>query len=118
MASRSGDDRRQFRRVHAPVTCRAAALHARQAPPQRPVDISLGGLRIYASEEVHRGARLDLELFLTEGGSVNCTVEVVWVERLPPTAPARFDVGLRFLVISDHDRRRLGAVLEDAEDAA
>lgn len=116
VASSSGADRRQFRRVRAPVTCRAAGAHARIAAPQQPLDISLGGMRIYASEEVRSGTRLELELFLGEGGSVPCTVEVVWVEKLPPSAPARFDVGLRILVISDADRRRLRDVVDDAEE--
>ncbi len=83
---------------------------------QQPLDISLGGMRIYASEEVRCGARLELELFLGDGGSVPCTVEVVWVERLPPSAPARFDVGLRILVIAESDRRRLRGVLDEAEE--
>lgn len=99
------------------MTCRAAGLHLKQAPPQEPIDISLGGMRIYASEEVRRGARLDLELFLADNSSVTCTVEVVWVETLPPRAPARYDVGLRFLSISELDRRRLAAVLDEAEGA-
>lgn len=117
MKSSSGEDRRQYRRVHAPVTCRAAGPQLRQAPALQPQDISLGGMRIYSSEEVRRGARLELELFLPGGQSVHSTVEVVWVERLPPRAPARFDVGLRFVVIAEADRRRLAAVLDEAEDA-
>ena len=102
--------------MRAPVTCRAAGLHSRQATPLQPIDISLGGLRIFASEEVPRGAHLDLELFLNEGGSVTCSVEVVWIDRLPPSAPARFDVGLRFLTITPRDRQRLGQVLDDVEE--
>ena len=102
--------------MRAPVTCRAAGQHARVAVAQQPQDISLGGLRIYASEEVGCGARLDLELFLGDGGSVPCTVEVMWVEKLASAAPARFDVGLRILVISESDQQRLGAVLDDAEE--
>lgn len=98
------------------MTCRAAGLHARGHAPQQPLDISLGGLRIYASEEVRRGARFDIELFIADGGSVTCTVEAVWVDTLPPSAPARFDVGLRFLTISPEDRRRLGAVLDEVEE--
>lgn len=116
MTNARASDRRQFRRVRAPVTCRAAGPHARVAAAQQPQDISLGGMRIYASEEVRCGARLELELFLGEGGTVPCTVEVVWVEKLPSPAPARFDVGLRMLIISDADRQRLAAVLDDGED--
>ena len=101
--------------MRAPVTCRAAGPHARIAATQQPQDISLGGMRIYASEEVRCGARLELELFLGEGGSVPCTVEVVWVDKLPAAAPARFDVGLRILTITDTDRQRLAAALDEAE---
>lgn len=83
---------------------------------QQPLDISLGGMRIYASEEVPCGARLELELFLGDGGSVPCTVEVVWVEKLPPSAPARYDVGLRILVIADAHRQRLRGIIDDAAE--
>ncbi|MBI1945172.1 MAG: PilZ domain-containing protein [Deltaproteobacteria bacterium] len=115
MATTRASDRRQFPRVRAPVTCRAAGPHARIAAAQQPQDISLGGMRIYASEEVRCGARLELELFLGEGGSVPCTVEVVWVDKLPAAAPARFDVGLRILAINDTDRQRLATALDEAE---
>lgn len=83
---------------------------------QQPLDISLGGMRIYASEEVRCGTRFDLELFLVNGASIPCAVEVVWVEKLPPSAPARFDVGLRILAISAADRARLSAVLDESEE--
>lgn len=80
----------------------------------QPNDISRGGMRIYADDAPAKGARLELELFLPTGKSVTCHVEVVWVEPLADGAPARFDVGLRFMDITDEDRARLGDVLDEA----
>ena len=80
---------------------------------QKPLDISLGGMRIYAEETVPKGTKLEIELFLPDNSSVTCRVEVVWIEVLPPGSPAKHDIGLKFIDIKDLDRARLGAVLEE-----
>src|SRR5437764_2685953 len=104
------DDRRKFHRVNAPVFCRPVGqpLFSRR----KAVDVSLGGLRVYADDPPMSGDRLELELFLPDQSEVMCTVEVVWVEALPEGSPARYDVGVKFVTISPGDRERLSTVLQ------
>ncbi len=113
--STSGEqERRAYKRVQAPVYCRPAGLALRfLQQKQKPLDISLGGMRIYSDEPVKKGTRLELELFLPDNSSVTCKVEAVWIVVLPPGSPAKHDVGLKFIDIKPEDRDRLGAVLED-----
>jgi hypothetical protein len=62
-----------------------------------PLDISLGGLRIYSDQKLETGAKLNLEI-RTEGlPPVTCVTEVVRVDALDPDAPAFFAIGLRFI---------------------
>jgi c-di-GMP-binding flagellar brake protein YcgR len=104
------DDRRKFHRVNAPVFCRPLGqpLFGRR----KAVDVSLGGLRVYADDPPMPGDRLELELFLPDQSEVICTVEVVWVDGLPDGSPARYDVGVKFVSISPADRERLSSVLK------
>ncbi|HYY51852.1 MAG TPA: PilZ domain-containing protein [Myxococcales bacterium] len=104
------DDRRKFQRVNAPVFCRPVGqpLFGRR----KTVDVSLGGLRVYADDPPMAGDRLELELFLPDQSEVVCTVEVVWVEELPVGSPARYDVGVKFVAITPGDRERLSTVLQ------
>jgi hypothetical protein len=64
---------------------------------REPVDISLGGLRIFSDEERRVGELLKMEFFLPDVPPVTYTAEVVWVEPLEKGDPARFDVGLKFI---------------------
>jgi c-di-GMP-binding flagellar brake protein YcgR len=110
----SEQDRRQFKRVHAPVYCRPVGPSLRFSTERsKPTDISRGGMRIYAEQAPTKGSELDIELFLPDNVSVACRVQVVWIEELPAGSPARFDVGLRFVDITDEDRARLGGVLDE-----
>ena len=54
---------------------------------------------------------LHIEIFLLDGTSVVCRVEVAWVDALGDGAPARYDVGLTFTAIQPNDRARLAPVL-------
>src|SRR3954468_13850804 len=103
-------DRRKFQRVGVPVFCRPVGqpLFGRR----KAVDVSLGGLRIYADDPPQAGDRLELELFLPDQSELTCTVEVVWVEDLPEGSPARHDVGVKFVRIDESDRARLQTVLK------
>jgi c-di-GMP-binding flagellar brake protein YcgR len=109
----SDQERREFKRVHAPVYCRPMGLSLRFLQKQKALDISLGGVRIYSDEAIKKGTRLELELFLPDGASVTCRVEVAWIDELPEGAPARHDVGLKFIEIKPEDKDRLGSILED-----
>ena len=107
------DDRRQYKRVQAPVYCRPAGLALRLfSGKQQPLDISAGGLRIFSDEPVKTGVRLELELFLPDNTTVTCRVECVWVEALPKDSAARFDVGLKFVDVKDEDRAKIALVIE------
>ena len=106
------DDRREFRRVQAPVFCRPVGWRLFDGDRQ-PIDISLGGLRIYSDEAPARGTKLELELFLPDRSSVTCRVEVVWTVRLPTGAPSNYDVGLKFIEIDPRDVARLLVVLDE-----
>ena len=106
------DDRRRYKRLQAPVYCRPVGLKLFERKPT--VDISMGGARIFSDEEMKKGTRLEVELFLPDGASVTCRVEVVWVETLPAGSPAKFDVGLKFTDISATDKERLSTILEEA----
>jgi PilZ domain len=79
---------------------------------RKPADGSLGGVKVYTDETPREGSRLAIEIFLPDESSIMCKVEVAWVDRLPPNAAARCEVGLQFTAIHPHDRQRLSAVLE------
>lgn len=105
-------DRRRFHRARAAILVRPAGPLTRVAPRQVN-DISLGGLRAYADEKVKIGKRLELELAFPDGGSAICLTEVVWAEELPKNAPARFEMGLRFIQVEPEDLDRIAKLIED-----
>lgn len=114
IAAMQHDDRRRFRRVQAPVFCRPVGWRLFDGEqPAATVDISLGGLRIYADEAPSQGSKLELELFLPDRSSVVCRVEVAWTSRLPPGSPSNYDVGLKFLELDPKDVARLSVVLDE-----
>jgi hypothetical protein len=106
-------DRRKFQRVGVPVFCRPVGqpLFGRR----KAVDVSLGGLRLYADDPPAAGDRLEVELFLPDQTELTCTVEVVWVEDLPEGSPARHDVGVKFVGLHPKDQERLATVLKPEE---
>jgi PilZ domain-containing protein len=109
-------DRRKFRRIRAPLYCRPAGMQflARQ---REPIDISLGGLRIFSDEERHVGELLKMEFFLPDAPPVTYTAEVVWIDRLPPDGPARFDLGLKFIQLEPDALKVLMQVLGPPEES-
>ncbi len=107
-------NRREFKRVHAPVFCRPVGLLFKLLPEkQQALDISLGGMRIYSDEPLKKGAKLAVELFMPDATTVSCKVEVVWIEALPEGSPAKHDVGLKFIDIRSDDQARLATLLDD-----
>ena len=68
-------------------------------------------MRMYSDEPIKVGARLELDLFLPGDEAIRFLARVVWVDELPPEAPARFDVGLEFLDAPAASRERLASVL-------
>jgi hypothetical protein len=105
-------DRRKYRRIQAPVLVRPASLRSRVVA--RPVnDISLGGLRIYSDVSLAVGHRQEIELLFADGGSATLTVEVAWIETLPPGSPALFETGLQLVQVREEDLTRIARVLGD-----
>jgi hypothetical protein len=74
-------DRRKDRRIRAALYCRPAGVEflARQ---REPVDVSLGGIRIFSDDPLRVGELLKLEFFLPDVPPVTYTAEVVWIGRL------------------------------------
>lgn len=104
-------ERRRYARVQAPILVRPIGPASLQHLPRQVGDIGLGGLRAYSDEAHMPGTRVELELFLPAGEPAVVLAEVAWVETLPPGSPARFDVGLRFVLVSSTDLRRIESAI-------
>ncbi|NOK32143.1 PilZ domain-containing protein [Corallococcus exercitus] len=102
-------DRRAFPRIHAPLYSRPARMKV--GDKKQVLDVSLGGARIYSDEPQDVGSRLDLELFLPDGSSLECTARIVWAIKLPKDAVARFEVGLSFIDVPEPVLAQLKTVL-------
>jgi hypothetical protein len=83
---------------------------------REPVDISLGGLRIFSDEERKVGELLKLEFFLPDVQPVTYTAEVVWVDPLEEGGPARFDIGLKFIQLEPEAIKLLLQVVGPPEE--
>jgi hypothetical protein len=86
------------------------------AQHREPVDVSLGGVRIYSDEVMSIGQLIKMEFFLPDVDPVTYTAEVVWIEALPADAPARYDVGLKFIQLAPVAIDLLRRVLGPEED--
>jgi c-di-GMP-binding flagellar brake protein YcgR len=109
------EDRRKYPRLRAPVFYRPAGLkllRALRRGKERAVDISLGGVRIFSDDVLEPGDRLELDLFLPDDTTLSTKGQVVWIHELPPGAPARYDVGVRFDAMDEAEQARLAEVLE------
>jgi Tfp pilus assembly protein PilZ len=60
----------------------------------------MGGVRVYSDDKYRIGGLVKMEFFVTGAPPVTYTAEVVWIEALPRGAPAKFDVGLKFVDLS------------------
>jgi hypothetical protein len=83
---------------------------------REPIDVSLGGLRIFSDEDRRVGELLKIEFFLPDVPPVTYTAEVVWVGSLPKDAPARFDVGLKFIQLEPDGLKLLLQVVGPPEE--
>ncbi len=105
-------ERRNFRRVRAPILVKPAG-HVASGKLLRPVsDIGRGGVRAFSDDEQPVGTRVEIELFFRDGPPAHVVAEVAWVQPLPRGGPARFDVGMRFLQIHADDLARIDAASE------
>lgn len=102
-------DRRSFPRLQAPLYSRPARLQF--GAKQQVLDVSRCGARIYSDESHVEGSRLEVELFLPDGSSLECAARVVWTAKLPVGAAARYEVGLAFVDVPASLWARLQPVL-------
>jgi hypothetical protein len=84
---------------------------------RQPVDVSLGGVRIFSDQPMQIGELLKMEFFTLGARPVTFTAEVVWIEPMDANACARFDVGLRFLHLDPDALGMLVSVLGPVESA-
>ena len=110
VAAADAKERRQFRRIAAPVYCRAAGLKV-FSKHEESIDVSRGGVRVYSDEKLEIGDRLTMELFLKDQ-SATFDAEVAWIEALEAGAPGKYDVGLKFLHLSAENEALLKRALE------
>jgi Tfp pilus assembly protein PilZ len=78
---------------------------------REPVDLSLGGVRVYSDEAYKLGSLVKMEFFVEGGPPLTYTAEVVWIEPLPGQDPAEFDVGLKFVDLNPQALEFLMTVL-------
>jgi hypothetical protein len=103
-------ERSMYRRVQAPMLCRSGGLALF-------AEYHHGGksarVRAYTDEPCKEGQLLELEL-VTPGEAHEPLVvrgKVRWIDRLTDDYPARYDVGLDVLPLSQQDHDRLSLVL-------
>ena len=105
-----GDERRRFSRVNVPVYYRGARLFGPRKPAR---DISRGGIRILTDDDLKVGKRLEIELFLPDGGSLSCDVRVAWV-RPSDDDFAKYEAGLEFLALDEEQARLVEGCLDES----
>lgn len=102
-------DKASYRRISTPGFFRPAGLK-----PFLHLTNGVGGearLRMYSDERHTRGTHLKLELVFPNGEDRTFTAEVAWVDELPPTSPARYDVGLRVLDVDAETKTLIASVV-------
>lgn len=67
------------------------------SPRRRVSDISPAGVKIFSDEYLKVGRRLEIEVFLPSGLSVEAVVRVVWINECAPEFDSNYDIGLEFL---------------------
>ena len=102
-------EQRRFPRVKAPVLYRLPKQKSLNNPS---VNMSFGGIRVYSNVYFNEGKRMEIELLLPDGNSVEVTVCVVWTNVLPPGSDASFDVGFEFLSLPPGAFNKLKDVLD------
>lgn len=104
------DERRRYRRIQAHVYCRPAGVKL-LARHHEPVDLSLGGVRVYSDDKYKVDELVKMEFFVEGSTGVTYTAQVVWIEKVPGGEPAKFDVGLKFVDLSPQALQFLAGVL-------
>lgn len=104
-------ERRRYPRLRAPVYCRPVGPLA--ATGGQPIDLGLGGVRVYSDDPMEPGRRLEVELRLPDESTLTLLTEVAWVQELPEGDAASYDVGLQFLDLTPEDVEALKVALTE-----
>lgn len=68
-------------------------------------------MRVYSDDDLKVGAALEIDLLLDQDTTARCWARIAWIEKLPESAGAAYDIGLEFTDIADEDRRLLTEAL-------
>lgn len=109
--NRSQPERRRFLRIKAPAYYRPASIFKAR---HNISNISLGGIRIYSDERFKEGKRLEIELFLPKGQSIEAIARVVWIKELPPDSAALYDIGLEFISLPPNAIQELKSIMDNS----
>ena len=85
---------------------------------RHPVDMSMGGVRIFSDQPFKLGELLTMEFLSAEVAATTFTAEVVWIEELPKGAEAAYDVGLRFKNVDPLQAQVLERLLGPSDEPA
>ena len=101
-------ERRHYPRLNVNMLWRPAGLWMQRRDVE---DVSLGGARVYSDDLLPVGARMEIELLVPGGPTIEIHARVVRVTILRPSGPAFCDVALEFLAVPDEARIRLAGWL-------
>jgi len=74
-------------------------------------DVSAGGMRLLSERALGKGDRLPLEVLLPDGTWLAVTTKIAWSVKLDVGSTAEYEVGLRFLELTEDDLERLRPLL-------
>jgi hypothetical protein len=80
-------------------------------------DVSAGGMRLLSDRPLVKGDRLPLEMLLPDGSWLAVTTKVAWSVKLDIGSSAEYEVGLRFLELTEDDLDRLQLLLPTPPNA-
>ena len=103
--------RAAYRRLQAPALRRPTNRFA-QGLGREPAPGPAGGIRTWSDDALYPGRLFEVDVVLGDRTLVTTVMEVAWCDEQPRGAPARFDVGLRFVVARRMDLERLEPVLD------
>ncbi len=112
MSAQGPAERRKFRRTKSPAFCQPLGF-AFRSQSLEPIDLSLGGVRVYSHFRLSPGERLKLALILASGPPLSVAAQVAWIEPLRDETPARYEVGLMFHGLDQAAKEAIASVLDD-----
>ncbi len=103
-------DRRRYPRLEKLVSVRQVAGDGSD-PWLSTRDVSGGGMRLLSDRSREKGEQLDLEMLLPDGSWLRVIAKVAWSVKLDVGSAAEYEVGLRFVDLTQDDRVRLKPLL-------